>query len=74
MDRFEAALVQGDVVFDQAAETVDYGGVGDGFGGVGVAVDFWAGAGEVEDRFAFVGVDGDFEFDRAAVVHVVGGC
>ena len=74
LDRFEAALVQWDVVFDQTAETVDDGGVGDGFGCVGVGVDFWAGAGEVEDCFAFGGVDGDFEFDGASVVHVVGGC
>ena len=74
LDGLEAALVQGDVVGDEAAETVDYGGVGDGFGGVGVAVDFGAGAGEVEDCFALFGVDGDFEFDGASVVHVVGGC
>lgn len=73
-DWFEAALVQRDVVFDQTTETVDYGGVGDCFGGVGVAVDFWAGAGEVEDCFAFSGVDGDLEFDWATVVHVVGSC
>ena len=73
-DRFEAALVQGDVVFDEAAEAVDDGGVGDGFGGVGVGVDLGAGAGEVEDGFASGGVDGDFEVDGAAVVHVVGGC
>lgn len=73
-DGGEAALVQGDVVADEAAEGVDYGGVGDGFGGVGVAVDFGAGAGEVEGRFAFLRVDGYFERDGAAVVHVVGGC
>ena len=74
VDGLEAALVQRYVVFDQAAETVDYGGVGDGFGGVGVAVDFGAGAGEVEDCFAFFGVDGDFEFYWATIIHVVGSC
>lgn len=73
-DGFQAALVQGDVVGDEAAEAVDDGGVSDGFGGVGVAVDFGARAGEVEDRFAFVRVNGDFEFDGASVVHVVGCC
>ena len=72
-DRFQAALVQGDVVGDEAAEAVDDGGVGDGFGGVGVAVDFGPGAGKVEDGFAFDGIDGDFEANGAAVVHEVGG-
>lgn len=73
-DGFQAALVQGDVVGNEAAEAVDDGRVGDGFGGVGVAVDFGARAGEVEDRFALFGVDGDFELDGAPVVHVVGCC
>ena len=71
-DRLQAALIKGDVVRDKAAEAVDDSRVGDGFGGVGVAVDFGTGAGEVEDGFAFGGIDGNFEGDGAAVVHVVG--
>ena len=39
--------------------------------GVGVSVDFWPSTGEVKDCFAFLGVDGNFELDRAAIVHVV---
>lgn len=37
VDGFEAALVEGYVFGDEAAEAVDDGGVGDGFRGVGVA-------------------------------------
>ena len=74
VDGFEAALVQRDVVFDQTAKTVYYSRVGDGFWCVGVAVDFWAGTGEVENGFAFFGVYGDLEFYWATIVHVVGGC
>jgi hypothetical protein len=43
MDRFEAALVKWNVFGDEAAETVDNGAVGDGFGGVDIGVDFWSG-------------------------------
>ena len=34
---FEAALVEGNVFGDEAAEAIDYGRVGDGFWSVGVA-------------------------------------
>ena len=36
VDGFKAALVERDVFGDETAEAVDYGGVGDGLGGVGV--------------------------------------
>ncbi len=37
VDGFKAALVEGDIFGNEAAEAVDYGGVGDGFRGIGVA-------------------------------------
>ena len=61
MDGIEAALIKGHVVADQAAEAVDDRGIGDSAGSVQVSVDFGVGSGEVEDRIAGEGVDGDFE-------------
>ena len=37
VDGFKAALIEWYIFGDEAAETVDYSGEGDGFGGVGVA-------------------------------------
>lgn len=74
LDGREAALVQRDVLRDEAAEAVDDGGVSDGFRGVGVGVDFGPGAGEVEGCGAGLRGDGDAERDGRAVVHVVCCC
>ncbi|TKW49634.1 hypothetical protein CTA1_6123 [Colletotrichum tanaceti] len=71
VDRRQAALVEGDLGRDEAAQAVDDGRVRDGHGRVGVAEDVRARAGEVKGRRAVAGGDGDLERDGRAVVHVV---
>ena len=71
LDWVEAALVERDVLWDEAAQAVEDRGTCDRTGGVEVAPEFGACSGEVENRTAVPAVNGDFQHDGAAVVQKI---
>ncbi len=71
-DRAHAAVVQRDVVVDQAAEDVQHRGAHDAARRVEIARQLRARAGEVDRRGAVRAVDRHGDADRRAVVDVVG--
>ena len=72
LDRFQAAVVQRDIVADQAAEHVQHRGTRDRRRGVEiVVVALRAGAGEIDARAAPRMIDRDRDPQRRAVIHRV---
>jgi hypothetical protein len=71
MDRFEATLVQRDVLADKTAQTVDDSRVGNGFWRINVSVDFRACAGKVEYGLTLLRIDRYLEPDRASIIHEI---
>lgn len=70
-DRDEAALIERDVEVDKTAQRVDDRRVSDRRGRVEVAERFEAGALEVENGRAGIGVDRDGQLDRQAIVQMI---
>jgi hypothetical protein len=70
-ERLQAAFVERDVGADQATEAVQDGGGGDGAWCVEIVVLRGTGAGEVDGGGFSIAIDGDFDFEARAVIHLI---